>query len=58
MIKVIENKSFTGYYEIHGEDMQVHEVQGRIKARRMAFKMAKKAGDVFISFLGSLIDVE
>ena len=58
MIKVTVNESFSGYYEIYDGVQPVEEVQGRAKARRLALKLAKKAGQSFISFLGKMIDVE
>ena len=58
MIKVIANESFAGYYEVYDGTERIDEVQGRAKAKRVAVKLAKKAGSAFISFLGQMIDVE
>ena len=58
MIKVITNESFAGYYEIYDGLIPVEEIQGRAKARRLALKMARKAGQTCISFLGKMITVE
>jgi hypothetical protein len=58
MIKVIKNPSFTGYYEIYDGINVVEEVQGRIKAKRTAFKLAKANKQTFIVFLGERVDVE
>ena len=58
MIKVIKNKSFTGYYEIYDGIYVVEEVQGRTKAKRVALKLAKGKKETMISFLGDLLDVE
>lgn len=57
MIKVIKNKSFSGYYEIYDGLYVVEEVQGRTKAKRVALKLAKEKKQSFISFLGEQIDV-
>ena len=57
MIKVIKNKSFSGYYEIYDGINVVEEIQGRIKAKRVAMKLAKKLKETFIIFLGEQIDV-
>jgi hypothetical protein len=58
MIKVVKNKSFSGYYEIYDGIYVVEEVQGRTKAKRVASKLAKKSGKTFFLFLGESIDVE
>ena len=58
MIKVIKNPSFSGYYEIYDGIYVVEEVQGRIKAKRTAFKLAKANKENFILFLGEHLDVE
>jgi hypothetical protein len=57
MIKVIKNKSFSGYYEIYDGLYVVEEIQGRTKAKRVALKLAKEKKEDFISFLGEMIDV-
>ena len=57
MIKVIKNKSFSGYYEIYDGINVVEEIQGRIKAKRVAMKLAKKLKETFFIFLGEQIDV-
>jgi hypothetical protein len=58
MIKVIKNLSFSGYYEIYDGINVVEEVQGRIKAKRAALKLAKAMKQTFILFLGEQLDVE
>ena len=58
MIKVVKNKSFSGYYEIYDGIYVVEEVQGRTKAKRVALKLAKSKKEAMISFLGDLLDVE
>tara|TARA_A100001037_G_C14769167_1_gene465295 strand:+ start:228 stop:404 length:177 start_codon:yes stop_codon:yes gene_type:complete len=58
MIKVVKNKSFSGYYEIYDGIYVVEEVQGRAKARRVALKLAKSKKETVVNFLGDLIDVE
>tara|TARA_R110002110_G_C13082792_1_gene684017 strand:+ start:72 stop:248 length:177 start_codon:yes stop_codon:yes gene_type:complete len=57
MIKVVKNKSFSGYYEIYDGLYVVEEIQGRTKAKRVALKLAKEKKEDFISFLGEMIDV-
>ena len=57
MIKVIKNKSFSGYYEIYDGLYVVDEIQGRTKAKRVALKLAKEKQESFIVFLGESIDV-
>ena len=42
MIKVEKNKSFAGYYEIYDDLVRVDEIQGKLKAKRIALKLAKK----------------
>jgi hypothetical protein len=58
MIKVIKNKSFIGYYEIYDGLYVVDEIQGRIKAKRVALKLAKAMKQTFILFLGEQLDVD
>ena len=58
MIKVVKNKSFSGYFEIYDGIYIVEEVQGRTKAKRVALKLAKGKKESMISFLGDLLDVE
>lgn len=58
MIKVIKNKSFSGYYEIYDGLYVVDEIQGRIKAKRVALKLAKAMKQTFILFLGEQVDVD
>ena len=58
MIKVIKNKSITGYYVIYDNSAPVDEIQGRLKAKRYAMKLAKKLKQSFILFLGESVDVE
>jgi len=58
MVKVVKNKSFSGYYEIYDGIYVVEEVQGRTKAKRVALKLAKSKKEAMISFLGDLLDVE
>ena len=58
MIKVIKNPSFSGYYEIYDDAQPIEEVQGRLKAKRMALKIARKLKQPFIIFLGESVDVE
>ena len=58
MIKVIRNESFCEYYEIYEDTDRIEEVQGRLKARRVALKLAKKLRQKFILFLGESINVE
>ena len=57
MIKVVKNKSFSGYYEIYDGLYVVEEIQGRTKAKRVALKLAKEKKEAFISLLGEMIDV-
>ena len=58
MIKVIKNPSFSGYYEIYDEGVAVDEIQGRLKAKRVAMKLARQLKLSFIIFLGESVDVE
>ena len=58
MIKVVKNKSFTGYYEIYDDSQRVEEIQGRLKAKRVAIKLARKLKQPFIIFLGESVDVD
>jgi hypothetical protein len=58
MIKVIKNPSFNGYYEIYDGLYVVEEIQGRIKAKRLALKLAKTKKETFIAFLGETVDVD
>ena len=58
MIKVIKNPSFTGYYEIYNDSIVEEEVQGRLKAKRVAIKLAKKLKLPFILFLGEQINID
>lgn len=57
MIKVIKNKSFSGYYEIYDGLYVVEEIQGRTKAKRAALKLAKEKEESIILFLGESVDV-
>jgi len=57
MIKVIKNKSFSGYYEIYDDLYVVEEIQGRTKAKRVALKLAKEKKESIILFLGESVDV-
>ena len=58
VIKVIKNPSFTGYYEIYNENIAVDEIQGRLKAKRTAIKLARKLKQSFIIFLGEQVNVD
>ena len=58
MIKVTKNPSFAGYYEIYDESVRVEEIQGKLKAKRYAMKLAKKSEQSFFLFLGESVDVE
>ena len=58
MIKVIKNKSFSEYYEIYDDHLVVEEIQGKLKAKRVALKLAKKLNQTFFLFLGESINVE
>ena len=58
MIKVIKNKSFSGYYEIYNGLYVVEEIQGKLKAKRVALKLAKEEKQTFIVFLGEQVDVD
>jgi len=58
MIKVVKNPSFSGYYEIYDDSQPVDEVQGRLKAKRVAFKLARRLKQSFIIFLGESVDVD
>ena len=58
MIKVVKNPSFAGYYEIYDEHIRVEEVQGKLKAKRVAMKLARKEKQSFFLFLGESVDVE
>ena len=58
MIKVIKNKSFSEYYEIYDDSVRLEEVQGKLKAKRVAIKLAKKLKQTFFVFLGESIAVE
>ena len=57
MIKVIKNPSFDGYYEILEDGVAVEEVQGRLKAKRAAMKLARKAKLSFFVFIDESVDV-
>ena len=58
MIKVVKNPSFSGYYEIYDGSQPVDEVQGRLKAKRVALKLARRLKQSFIIFLGESVDVD
>ena len=58
MIKVIKNKSFSEYYEIYDDSTRLEEVQGKLKAKRVAMKLAKKLKQTFFLFLGESVNVE
>ena len=58
MIKVIKNKSFSEYYEIYDDSVRLEEVQGKLKAKRVATKLAKKLNQTFFIFLGESINVD
>ena len=58
MIKVTKNPSFAGYYEIYDDHVRVEEIQGKLKAKRYAMKLANKAKEKFFIFLGESVDVE
>ena len=58
MIKVIKNPSFSGYYEIYNDSVVEEEVQGRLKAKRTAIRLAKKLKQSFILFLGEQINID
>ena len=58
MIKVIKNKSFSEYYEIYDDSTRLEEVQGKLKAKRVAMKLAKKLKQTFFIFLNESIKVE
>ena len=58
MVKVIKNPSFAGYYEIYDDSDRVEEIQGKLKAKRYAMKLAKKLEQSFFIFLGENIKVE
>tara|TARA_B110001454_G_C12676007_1_gene415887 strand:- start:1076 stop:1252 length:177 start_codon:yes stop_codon:yes gene_type:complete len=58
MIKVVKNPSFEGYYEIYDDSVRVEEVQGKLKAKRYALKLAKRLEQTFVLFLGESVDVE
>ena len=58
MIKVIKNKSFSEYYEIYDDSVRLEEVQGKLKAKRVAMKLAKKLKQTFFIFLNESIEVE
>tara|TARA_Y100000310_G_scaffold142606_1_gene142118 strand:+ start:274 stop:450 length:177 start_codon:yes stop_codon:yes gene_type:complete len=58
MIKVTKNPSFAGYYEIYEDNVRVEEVQGKLKAKRYAMKLAKKAQQEFFIFLSESVSVE
>ena len=58
MIKVIQNPSFQGYYEIYDDSSAVKEVQGRSKARRFALKLTRQLKLNYFLFLGQIVDVD
>ena len=58
MVKVTRNKSFAGYYEIYDDSVRIEEIQGKLKAKRYAMKLAKKLKQSFFLFLGDSVDVE
>jgi len=58
MIKVVKNPSFAGYYEIYEDSVRLEEIQGKLKAKRYAMKLAKKLKQTFIIFVGETINVE
>ena len=58
MIKVTKNPSFAGYYEIYDDSVRVEEIQGKLKAKRYAMKLAKASKQSFFLFLGESVDVE
>ena len=57
MIKVVRNPSFDGFYEILEDGVAVEEVQGRLKAKRAAMKMARQLELKFFVFLDESVDV-
>jgi hypothetical protein len=57
VIKVIKNPSFDGYYEILEDGVAVEEVQGRMKAKRTAMKLARRRELKSFVFLDGSVDV-
>jgi hypothetical protein len=58
MIKVIKNESIAAYYIIYDNGVPVDEIQGRLKAKRYAMKLAMKLKQSFFAFLDEIVDVE
>ena len=58
MIKVIKNESITAYYIIYDNGVPVDEIQGRLKAKRYAMKLAMKLKQSFCAILDEIVDVE
>jgi len=58
MVKVEKNPSFAGYYEIYDDSVRIEEIQGKLKAKRVALKLAKKLNLSFIIFLGEQVKVD
>ena len=58
MIKVTKNPSFAGYYEIYDDSVRIEEIQGKLKAKRYAMKLAKKLGERYFIFVGESVNVE
>ena len=57
MVRVIKNPSFDSYYEILEDGVAVEEVQGRMKAKRTAMKLARRRELKFFVFLDGNVDV-
>jgi hypothetical protein len=58
MVKVTKNPSFAGYYEIYDDSVRVEEIQGKLKAKRYAMKLAKKLEQAYFMFLNESVNVE
>ena len=58
MIKVAQNPNFPQFVEIWDEGRLIQEVRGKMKALRVAFKLAKRLGEKYILFNKEVVEVQ
>ena len=56
MIKIEKNPSFPQWLDIFAFGVFIEQVQGRVKALRIAKKLARQHGEKAVLFNGNLID--
>ena len=57
MITIKKNPSFTGWFQVISFGRLVDEVEGRVKALRIAKQEAKDHQQKHIIFLGKMLDI-